>query len=199
MDIEVEVTGRAGPKKQCHVAFDSANAFYECALRCAEPVIDPFNPAGKVAPGSPTIANIAFASELYMKALIIAQGQKVPKTHRLDKLFNSLPNSHQQKVRKRYAQIARVGSMTLRQHLVELSNAFENWRYIFERTGHVRLDRLFALATALYDVARNEKPEWTVTAYLDSRIKAGPKEGILSTTNLGGGLMVQTRIAQAGK
>jgi hypothetical protein len=54
-------------------------------------------------------------------------------------------------------------------------------------------------ATALYDVARNEKPEWTVTAYLDSRIKAGPKEGILSTTNLGGGLMVQTRIAQAGK
>ena len=89
--------------------------------------------------------------------------------------------------------------MTLRQHLVELSNAFEDWRYIFERTGHVRLDRLFALATALYDVARNEKPEWTVTAYLDSRIKAGPKEGILSTTNLGGGLMVQTRIAQAGK
>ncbi|WP_157696456.1 HEPN domain-containing protein [Porphyrobacter sp. CACIAM 03H1] len=194
MTIEIDVTGHPGPKKQCHIAFDSANAFYECALRCAEPVIDPFNPASKVAPASPTIANIAFASELYIKALIIARGDKVPKVHRLDKLYNSLPKPQRQKIRKRYAQIAGVGALTLRQHLVELSNAFEDWRYIFEHTRHVRLDRLFALARALYDVVRDEKPEWTVTKYLDGRIKAGPKEGILSTTNLGGGFMVQTRI-----
>lgn len=197
MSIEIEVKGDPGIRKECQVAFDSANAFYECALRCAEPIPDPFDPSMMVAPASPMIASIAFASELYMKAFLIAEGYKVPRVHRLDRLYNSLPKNLKQKIRKRYSQIAAVGSLSMAQHLVEISNAFEEWRYIFERSAHVRPDRLFALATALYETARVDRPDWTVTSYTDARLRAGPSKGILSTTHLGGGFMVQTRVKPA--
>lgn len=80
----------------------------------------------------PAIVNLAFACELYLKALLYRSGdRKVIQSHCLNKLFSMLPDSTQGQMENEYAARSRY-PVTLKQTLGVHSKAFENWRYAYE-------------------------------------------------------------------
>lgn len=179
------------PKGQAQGAFDTANSFFEGALRCATPVENPSERGKITCPASPTIACIAFAAELYLKSLVIAATGKSKDVHRLDKLYNSLSANLQKQIRKACCQETALKTLEFRDKLNSISNSFVEWRYSYEGTGNIEPYILFGLSRALYKICRAEFPEWEVDEYLDSRITGPVDSHVLAIVNAGGGRMVR--------
>lgn len=189
--IEIDISGPKGTKSEAQAAFDLATAFFEGALRSATPVKDPFQPGAVVCPMPPAIVSAAFAIELFLKSAALAASGSSPKSHRIDKLFNSIPADLQKKIRKRYCELSGTQTIKVRDHLVQISNAFVDWRYTFENAMQISLSRLFYFGRAAYEVIRETHPGWTVNPYLDSRIRSEP-DPVLHVANLGGGSSIRT-------
>jgi hypothetical protein len=143
---------------------------------------------------SPTIVSIAFASELYFKSIILSSTEEEREVHRLDRLFNDLSKENQKRIRRRYAELSGEGKLKLQSHLVGFSNAFVDWRYVDDGARDVRLDRLFHLARALYDLIREDHPDWAVSQFLNERITAPIDISVINVTSLGGGRFFRTTI-----
>jgi hypothetical protein len=79
MTPDIEITGEPGSRGRAQTAFDTANGFVECAIRCLTSVPDPSGSGTSLSPTTPAIVSIAFANELYSKALVFEQTGKMPK------------------------------------------------------------------------------------------------------------------------
>ena len=189
--MHMNISGAAGDKCASQSAFDIANGYFEGALRCASPVADPYLPGGIVCPMPPTISCIAFAAEMYMKSLVLGDGQTVLKSHRFDKLFSLLPLADQQSVRRRFRIYTGLQSLAIPEQIKQFANAFVDWRYAHEGTSNVRLDYLFDFSRSLFETVRANHPEWVISQYMTERITAPVDSPVLQVTSLGGGAMVR--------
>lgn len=95
----------------------------------------------------PAIVCQAFAVELYLKAILVLE-EKESRGHDLTQLFSILSEHSQREIRRLVADAA------FDRNLVEASNAFTEWRYIFESDGaNATPQFLEAIAGAAQSVA----------------------------------------------
>ncbi len=88
----------------------------------------------------PGIVCLAFSIELGLKSILFAVNK--PSTgHRLDRLFEELPEPEQQAVL--FESCAEPSSF--RENLALVANAFVEWRYIYERRGFQSISEQFLL------------------------------------------------------
>ena len=96
----------------------------------------------------PSVVNMAFACELYLKALI-SDGEKV-RGHEWSALFKQLPPEDQQSILKTPCF---KGDPDFELKMKENEKAFEEWRYHFEPDKSISVDIIFLenLAITLHD------------------------------------------------
>ncbi len=87
---------------------------------------------------TPFVVNAAFSAEMYLKCIQKKYGEP-SQTHTLTSLFKALPNKVKDKINKHKKQLESqydVDSGTLfKEHLKTINNAFETWRYIYEKNN----------------------------------------------------------------
>jgi hypothetical protein len=156
--------------EQARNAFESDFSFHEAAIRCREGK----DPEGNDIPVSdipgPLVVCTAFASELYLKSLILRRENSV-RGHNLWVLFTEklIPDERRAIV----AEIENYPAPALLAQLERMSEAFRDWRYLYERpTMSLNISALSALALALYRTIRKLEPEWSVNPRFDERISA---------------------------
>ena len=102
----------------------------------------------------PSIVNMAFACELYLKSLI-SHGNNSAWGHNLVRLFDGLDKSIQDRVLN---SSLFKGDKEFYEKLDEAKLIFENWRYCFEPAKYLSVDIIFLenLASVLHSVAESE-------------------------------------------
>lgn len=117
------------------------------------------------------VVGLAFASELYMKTLLMIAYGKAPVGHRLNVLFAKLPEEVRALVKVRYEQRRKGTGSVLERDLVTFSNAFVEFRYVYEG-GNNSLDvvGLGQLAASLYEASRRLNPDLQLYEYTHIRI-----------------------------
>ena len=122
-----------------HLAYWEAQDFKDAA-----------NAAYKKELYKPVIVNLAFSCELYMKSLLMLKnkGKSVIEGHKLNDLFLELDNSVQERI------IQESCIKKWNEFMTDSSNAFEAWRYYYEKdksmVGHI--SELSALAEVLDNI-----------------------------------------------
>ena len=104
----------------------------------------------------PCTVNLAFACELYLKALGSMERERVIRTHDIKKLYNDLKGRTQKEIAAEYN--LREARLNHKQCLEIHKNAFENWRYYFEKNSEskqVEVWSLYNLAISLNHVYCN--------------------------------------------
>lgn len=96
----------------------------------------------------PFSVNIAFANELFIKAILIhnSSNDEFTKGHNLKDLFGILPQSDQVAITSTYNAKCSEDLSTL---LNENGDAFVDWRYALEREVSICIKGMLALAQAL--------------------------------------------------
>lgn len=95
----------------------------------------------------PAVTNLAFACELYLKSLLFFEKGTTTREYRLSVIFSQLSDDVQQDAATHF------GAGDLRGRLAEFSNAFVEWRYIFEQLSASLNNReLLDVAGTLLDV-----------------------------------------------
>jgi HEPN domain-containing protein len=79
----------------------------------------------------PAVVCYAFSLELYLKLLCVLTGGKIIREHKLDKLYDALPDE------TKTALVAECSGIDLVRELTSAAEAFEHWRYSHE---HERLN-----------------------------------------------------------
>lgn len=126
------------------------------------------------------IVGLAFACELYMKAIYNRETGKTKTGHRLNVLFAALSQATQDAVEKNYMERRKGSSADLRKDILTFSNAFVEWRYIYEmKAGQIDVVGLAQLGSALYEVALTVNPDYPVFQYTHERHTA-PLQGVPS-------------------
>lgn len=118
------------------LCFDMANAFYEVGRLAneyyRETVTQSIVFVSDAHYAFPAVVNLAFACELYLKAILIKAGKFTNiHMHCLDKLFLKLPKNNQVQAEDEFMSKCQY-STTLLQTLEAHSKTFESWRYAFE-------------------------------------------------------------------
>jgi hypothetical protein len=109
---------------------------------------------------APFVVNSAFACEMYLKALQSVYGEP-EEIHSLSQLFKHLPNKLKDKVNKLTKEKStsfKLNSTKLfKDHIKTISNAFIDWRYIYEKDNvTVNLSVILLILTVLDTLACNE-------------------------------------------
>ena len=101
---------------------------------------------------APTIVNIAFACELYLKAILFNQGAGIPETHKLDFLYNQLSQQKRAQIRK----LCNKKEEEFKQLIAEYSKLFVQYRYSFdyEDKSNPRFKFLLDLTDALQEICK---------------------------------------------
>ena len=86
----------------------------------------------------PSIVCLAFAIEVGLKAISFASNSPTS-GHRLDKLFEALPEADRMKVLFHSG----VEESSFEQNLEQVASAFVEWRYIYEQRGVVSISEQF--------------------------------------------------------
>lgn len=150
--------------------FNTANSFDEATRALAEKLAKT-NDVGTYM--APIITLSSFSVELYLKCIyFIEQGKPALKTHRLDKLYESLSEGSQMVIRLIYdvsvkhdplvqtmlrkVPSAKVDLLTV---LNEFSDAFEKWRYSHHKEFH-GFHASGPLIKALKARIGSLKPDW---------------------------------------
>lgn len=126
--------------------YKQAYTFYLAAKRCEEP--HPLQNGQLEILICPTIVNYAFACELYIKYLLQINNIEQCHKHKLTDLFYLLPETSQQEIR------TKMDIANFNQELNSISNAFVDWRYIYEKNDkslHIEFLRNFC--NVLHDYA----------------------------------------------
>lgn len=165
-----------------HQAFILGMDFHEAAIRAAE---ERTETSGKpVMALCPMIVAYAFAAELYLKALT----PRPIKTHRLNVLVGRLDQHTRKTIEATYMAISGRSPAELELDLRALSNAFVEWRYIYEGDGlQVHTNLLIAFVKAVFHSIRSLKPAWDVTQEAQARLTADETSPSMTVKNLGGG------------
>lgn len=103
----------------------------------------------------PSIVNLAFACELYLKSLI-SDGESRVEGHKWEELFEKLPNDELRDNIRNSPPFK--GDDDFDAHLCECGNAFVDWRYIFEHNKPKSIDLIFLenFCSVLHDLAKEE-------------------------------------------
>lgn len=96
----------------------------------------------------PFVVNMAFACELYIKAILIynSNNDKIEKSHDLKKLFETLPADAQSKIKTIFSEKSDGDLETI---LPEINTAFVDWRYAYEKNVDIDLTSIQAFAESL--------------------------------------------------
>jgi hypothetical protein len=94
---------------------------------------------------APFVVNAAFALELYLKTIALQRGKKLH-GHELVRLFDKLPASGKVAIERQLEIVAPVSQWQceartladLRSIVLDLNNAFVEWRYLHEKMGTLR-------------------------------------------------------------
>ncbi len=176
-----------GPAARDQQAFLIGIDFHEAAIRASVEVID--QEGAPVIALCPMIVSCAFAAELYLKALAtLGTGRPPIRGHKLHLLFGRLSDQTRPVIADAYK--ARTGrdATALVGDLRAFSDAFIEWRYIFEGAGRqVRVNLLIAFVQASYEAVRKLYPEWAVRTDQDHRLREPPQTPNMTVANLGGG------------
>jgi hypothetical protein len=143
--------------------------FHESAQRNFE---QRTGPDGRYAfPFTAGVVGLAFASELYLKTLLLVAHGKAPQGHRLNVLFAKLPGPTQALVKARYEQRRKGTGAILENDLVTYSNAFVEFRYVYEG-GNKAMDEvgLGQVAASLYEASRRLYPDLQLYEYTHARV-----------------------------
>jgi hypothetical protein len=108
-----------------------------------------------------------------MKALQILATGKAMRGHKLLTLFKGLPEGTQSAVQARYRERLGRDSVTFLQDLATFSDAFNEWRYIFEQSGaEIEFGFLQHLVASLYEVTIQLESTWKHPN--DERLRSTP-------------------------
>lgn len=176
-----------GPAAKDQQAFLIGVSFQEAALRCGAEKKDP--DGVPVVALCPMIVSYAFAAELYLKALAtIGSGRASIKGHKLHVLYGRLGDAARSSVASAYEARTGRAPIELDGDLRAFSDAFIDWRYIFEGAGQqVRVNLLAAFVQATYVTIRALCPNWSVPEDQDRRFQQRPLTMSMTVANLGGG------------
>lgn len=176
-----------GPAAQDQQAFLIGISFHEAALRCGVEVKDA--DGAPIVALCPMIVSYAFAAELYLKALATLGSGRTPiRGHKLQVLYGRLSDTVRASIATAYK--ARTGrtAIDLNGDLRAFSDAFVDWRYVFEGAGQqVRVNLLAAFVQATYVTIRDLCPNWSVRGDQDRRLQQQPPTMSMTVANLGGG------------
>ena len=141
------------------IMFDQANSFYICALLCKKKLDE--KPPRHDLYSTPEIVNLAFACEVYIKTLLDFYNIEVKREHKLNKLFDLLPDDISDSINKRTFSEYPIYSAINKQILTDAfgiklldknADAFYKWRYSYEEhTLSCDVGFLLAFAKALRD------------------------------------------------
>ncbi|WP_056621504.1 MULTISPECIES: hypothetical protein [unclassified Brevundimonas] len=143
--------------------------FHESAQRNFEQRV---GPDGRYAfPFTAGVVGLAFASELYLKTLLLIAHGKAPSGHRLNVLFAKLPDTVRDLVKVRYEQRRKGTGSVLERDLVTYSNAFVEFRYVYEG-GNRAMDvvGLGQIAASLYEASLRLNPDLQMYEYTHIRV-----------------------------
>ena len=79
----------------------------------------------------PAVMNLAFACELYLKAICIKNGVSFDKSHALDRLFSDLPDAIRKQLSDNFEAKVKY-KVSFKETIENHSNAFIRWRYAYE-------------------------------------------------------------------
>ena len=137
--------------------FQNANIFKLCAYRSMGEIenndkIKIISDGKILILKAPTIVNIAFACELYLKAILLEQGAGVPETHELDFLYNQLSQQKRARIRKACGN----KKEEFEQLITEYSRLFIQYRYSFdyENKPNPKIMFLLNLTDALQEMCK---------------------------------------------
>lgn len=169
--------------------FDTGVSFHVAALKCAIP--EPIDGGGVSVPTSPVICCLAFACELYLKALLISRNRP-SRGHKLEMLLNALEKADMLGIGKQYEQLTGRRKLVMVKDVTLVSDAFVEWRYIFESgTTTLSLARLSNIALAFYQHVRLSRSDWLVAENLDIKVRTPLAEDVALMISIGGGRMVR--------
>lgn len=140
---------------QCQIMFDHANAFSNCADfcakgRCEDPVrFDKYT--------APEVVNISFSCEVYLKTLICYYGIELKRAHKLDSLFDLLPDENKAHIRN--AILVNYGTLTAGfgiDLIQKYGDSFAEWRYYYEFSRSSSYSMDFEFMRALRNALREE-------------------------------------------
>lgn len=105
------------------------------------------NDALKIAATStiPIIVLKAFACEMYLKAYLSQEGSSaIPRTHDLYLLFRNLSKQGKSRIKSKLLLKLQHSDKEYRvddleKDLIGVSNAFEEWRYFYEKSNHINM------------------------------------------------------------
>ena len=170
INAQIEDLKINGPLKQTpQKIFDTANGFYEAALRCMKS--EPNSDGTERSPMIPAIVNFAFACELYIKSRLKQIG-KASKGHELKKLYNKLDDAFKNYLSLEYQEALETDQASFEKDIETFSNAFVSWRYVYEGSSgdSIILQKLIILTCALYRVQKKLNAEWEVQKDMDVRL-----------------------------
>lgn len=181
-----------GPAARDQQAFLIGVDFHEAAIRSGVTVRDP--EGAPVHALCPMIVSYAFAAELYLKSMAsLGRAMPTAKTHKLKVLFGRLCPDLQASISQRYTVRTGRTPQELDGDLAAFSDAFADWRYVFEGEGQqVRVNILIAFVKALYEEARARQPGWSVRKDQHQRLLSDADEPIMTVKNLGGGTFLSS-------
>ena len=133
------------------IMFDQANSFYICSKLCKRELNE--NSGSNDLFAIPRIVNLTFACEVYLKTLLASSKTNVEKKHRLNDLYDALPDEDrffiETYMETRYPLRDVFGSRFID---VEADD-FVAWRYIYEKdTLSCDIGYLEALAETLQEL-----------------------------------------------
>lgn len=146
-----------GEKKfDCHEMFMHACTFCECADMAFQKGKHDTAPIGFY--DMPALVNSAFACEVFLKTILKWYDIKSPKSHKLKDLYEATPEKIRAFIKPTVLNAFWEWEDWLgREHLENLSNAFQDFRYIYEydfsKNGslHIETGFLIAFRNALRD------------------------------------------------
>lgn len=159
----------SGPVSLRDQMWREAVQFHESAQRNFE---QRTGPNGRYAfPFTAGVVGLAFASELYLKTLLLIAYGKAPQGHRLNVLFAKLPDAVRALVKMRYEQRRKGTGSILERDLVAYANAFVEFRYVYEG-GAKAMDvvGLGQIAASLYETSRRLNPDLQLYEYTHVRV-----------------------------
>jgi len=139
--------------------FSSAESFYlgaKIILKSAEKqMMDPQSTTFQL-PILPYITNMSFSLELYLKCLLEIENVNKPRTHDIAVLYSNLSNNIKSRVSNNVPRYRE-----LEDSLEEISNAFEEWRYSYEKEKlGIDTGKINKAITIFRDLIIEIHPEW---------------------------------------
>jgi hypothetical protein len=139
--------------------FDSAESFYlgaKIILKSAEKQMMDTQSTTFQLPILPYITNMSFSLELYLKCLLEIENINKPRTHEIAILYNKLSNNIKSKLSNNVPRYREFEDS-----LKEISNAFEEWRYSYEKDKlSIDIGKINKAITIFRDLIIKIHPEW---------------------------------------